>query len=83
MNSEASQPAKPDVRFSVRRVSRVPPKSPHVRGEWVAAFITTPLEDVLRGVQLPQIETLIIPPGIHPLLRHCHNVENIACVVAV
>ena len=43
---------------------------------------TTPsLEKTLKGVKLPQIKTLIIPPTAHHLLRHCHDVEDVACVV--
>ena len=48
---------------------------------WVNPFTATTLEDALRGVQLPQIKTLIMTPDIHPLLRHCHNVEDVVCVV--
>ena len=43
---------------------------------------TTPsLKKTLKGIKLPQIKTLIIPPTAHPLLRHCHNVEDVVCVV--
>jgi len=43
--------------------------------------IATPLKSALKGVKLPQIKTLIIPPAAHPLLRHCRNVEDVVCVV--
>ena len=41
----------------------------------------TPLEDALKRVKLPQIKTLIIPPVAYPLLQHCHDVEEVVCVV--
>ena len=43
--------------------------------------ITTPLGNALKRVKLPQIKTLILPPTAHPLLRHCHNVEDVVYVV--
>jgi len=43
--------------------------------------ITTPLANALKRVNLPQIKTLILPPAAHPLLRHCHNVEDVVYVV--
>ena len=43
-------------------------------------WITTPLKKVLRGVKLPQIKTLIIPPEVYPLLRNCCDVEDVVCV---
>ena len=49
--------------------------------EWADDFITTRLQDALKDVKLPQIKTLIIPPTAYPLLRHCLNVEDVACVV--
>jgi len=42
---------------------------------------TSPLKDALKYVRLPQIETLILPPAAHPLLRHCSGVEDVVCVV--
>ena len=39
------------------------------------------LKDALKGVKLPQIKTLILPPAAHPLLRHCRNVEDVVCVI--
>ena len=40
-----------------------------------------PLERALERIELPQIKTLIIPPAIHFLLRCCHGVEDLVCVV--
>ena len=48
---------------------------------WVDMRIASPLENALKRVELPQIKTLIIPPATHPLLRHCHGVEDFVCVV--
>lgn len=48
---------------------------------WTDEFIAAPLKDALRGVKLPQIKTLILPPAAHPLLRHCRNVEDVVCAV--
>ena len=42
--------------------------------------ITSPLKKALKGVELPQIKTLILPPAAHPLLRHCCDVEDVTCV---
>ena len=42
---------------------------------------TTPLHKALKGVKLPQIKTLILPPAAHPLLQHCWDVEEVVCVV--
>ena len=39
------------------------------------------LENVLKGVKLPQITTLILPPAAHPLLRCCPNVEDVDWVI--
>ena len=44
-------------------------------------FITTPLKKALKSVELPQIKTLILFPTAHPLLQHCRNVEDVACMV--
>ena len=41
----------------------------------------TPLKKALKGVKLPQIKTLIIPPTAHPLVRHCCAVEDVVCAV--
>jgi hypothetical protein len=43
--------------------------------------ITDQLANALKLIKLPQIKTLIIPPATHPLLRHCHGVEDLVCVV--
>ena len=48
---------------------------------WTGGSITTILKNALKGVKLPQIKTLIIPPAAHPLLRHCCDVEDVICVV--
>jgi len=42
----------------------------------------TLLNDALGQVRLPQIQTLIIPESAHPLLKHCHNVENVVWMIA-
>ena len=48
---------------------------------WFKWFDTPALQDALQGVDLPQIKTLIIPLIAYPLLEHCRNVENVACLV--
>ena len=48
---------------------------------WADDFITTPLENALKGVKLPQIKALILPPAAYPLLQHCRDVEDVFCVV--
>ena len=42
---------------------------------------TSPLKGALQRGKLPPIKTLILPPAAHPLLRHCHDVEDVVCVV--
>ena len=42
---------------------------------------TTPLKKALKGVQFPQIKTLILPLTAHPLLRHCCDVEDVVHAV--
>ena len=42
---------------------------------------TTPLNNALEGVNLPQIKTLNLPPAAHPLLQHCRHVEGLVCAV--
>jgi len=44
-------------------------------------FFGEPLGNVLKRVKLPQIRTLIIPPAAHPLLRYCHELEDINLVI--
>jgi len=34
-----------------------------------------------KGVKLPQIKTLILPPTVHPLLKYCPNLEHVDWVV--
>ena len=48
---------------------------------WGNMHITDPLENSLERIELPQIKTLIIPPTAHPLLRHCHGLEDLVCAV--
>jgi len=43
--------------------------------------MTIPLKNALKRVKLPQVQTLILPPATHPLLRHCSNVEDVIFVV--
>lgn len=43
--------------------------------------ITTSLSNALKRVKLPQVKVLILPPAAHSLLRHCHDVEDVVCVV--
>ena len=40
---------------------------------------TTLLAKALKGVNLPQIKTLTLPPDMHLLLKHCPNVEDVNC----
>jgi len=40
------------------------------------------LKKALGWIRLPQIKTLIIPESAHPLLKHCHNVEDVVWVIA-
>lgn len=49
---------------------------------WADDSITALLKGALKGVKLPQIKTLIIPPTAYPLLQHCLNVEDVACMVS-
>lgn len=42
--------------------------------------VKDPLKNALARVRLPQIKTLILSPAAHPLLRHCHDVEDLVCV---
>jgi len=39
------------------------------------------IKEALKGVKLPQIKTLILPPAAHPFLKHCPNVEDVDWVV--
>ena len=49
-------------------------------GSW-AEHTTTRLRVALKSVELPQVKALIIPPTAHLLLQHCHDVEDVVCVV--
>ena len=44
-------------------------------------FFEEPLWNALKRVNLPQIKTLTIPPTAHPLLRHCHELEDVDFVI--
>ena len=48
---------------------------------WADERIAGALENALGRMKLPQIKTLVIPPAAHPLLRHCHGIEDLAFVV--
>lgn len=48
---------------------------------WADEFLVGTLKNALINIKLPMIKTLIIPPTAHPLLRHCHDVEDIVYVV--
>jgi hypothetical protein len=48
---------------------------------WEDGFAAILLKHALKGVNLPQIKTLILPPAAYPLLEHCCNVEDVVCVV--
>ena len=48
---------------------------------WMDGLATVPLKNALKGVQFPQIKTLILFPTAYPILQHCRNVENVACVL--
>lgn len=43
-------------------------------------MVTVPLENALKDVEFPQIKALVLFPTAHPLLQHCRNVEDVACV---
>src|SRR6266478_5514049 len=43
-------------------------------------YDTTLLKNALKHVELPQVKTLTLPLAAHPLLQHCHNVEDVAFV---
>ena len=40
-----------------------------------------PLKNALKGVELPQIKTLILPSTVGILLEHCPDVEDVVFVV--
>ena len=44
-------------------------------------FPGAPLKSALKGVELPQIKTLIISPPAYPLLQRCREVEDVVCMV--
>ena len=43
--------------------------------------MTTSLEKALKRVKFPQIKTLILSPNAHPILRRCHNVEDVVYAI--
>jgi hypothetical protein len=47
---------------------------------WADGHFTSTLEDALKRIKLPQIKVLLISPAAHPLLQHCHSVEDLICV---
>ena len=53
----------------------------HTLEIWGDGATTTILEKVFKRVKLPQIKTLILPPAAHPILRHCHDIEDVVYVV--
>ena len=48
---------------------------------YITPSLKNPLRLKFKGVKLPQIKTLILPPVAHPLLKHCPNVEDVNWVV--
>jgi len=51
----------------------------HTLEIWLADYCqhTPLLKDALKGVKLPQIKTLVLPPVAHLLVEHCPNVEDV------
>ena len=68
---------RPILRSFVRCIESLP--NLHTLEVWGDA--KTSLKKALKGVKLPQIKTLILPPNAYPFLRHCRDVENVVCVV--
>jgi len=48
---------------------------------WTDSYVTNPLKNALKRRKFPQIKALILPPSVYPLLRRCHNAEDVDCVV--
>ena len=69
----------PDLQYFVRCLMFLP--NPHTLEIWGDEVVTISLEKALKRVKLPQIETLILSPSAHPILRHCHNVEDVVYAV--
>ena len=44
-------------------------------------YNVSPPRPKFKGVKLPQIKTLILPPAAHPLLERCPNVEDVNWVI--
>jgi len=45
------------------------------------SFTTDPLKNALKRRKFPQIKALILALTAYPLLKCCHNAEDIDCVV--
>ena len=45
----------------------------------IAQSFTTALRERKPKLQLQQVQTLILPPKAHQLLRYCPNVEDLTC----
>lgn len=45
----------------------------------IAQSFATALGERKPKLQLQQVQTLILPPSAHPLLRYCPNVEDLTC----
>ena len=43
---------------------------------------TSSFGKAVAGVKLPQIQALTLPPTAYAILKCCHNVEDVVCVVA-
>ena len=52
----------------------------HTLEIWGDKVVTASFEKALKGVNLPQIKTLILSTDAHPILRHCRNVEDVVYV---
>jgi len=39
------------------------------------------LENALKGIKLPRVKTLVLPPAAHYLLKCCPNVEDVDWVI--
>ena len=46
----------------------------------MSRFAPSPPKNAPKGVKLPQIKTLIIPPSSYTLLQYCCDVEDVICV---
>jgi len=48
---------------------------------WTDSYTKNPLKNALKRRKFPQIKALILPPSAYPLLKCCHNAEDVDCVV--